>query len=228
MSASERRCGVLSRVNTKVSRLRLCGRSRMGVVLIDTYKGENPGNFTNPPVNEVLVASMDAAGNQVSTDLTSFQVSLLQPSPVRFVVTAVVSDGPIVRVKLAVNDGTDFPLGLNLGYVSYTHGNDWGIALCSINLTNALTIIPVFPQVFQVNPDGGTIGSSQKVVITGVGFTNAYLVTFGGDGSGINSGGDTPAFSVDSFSQITVPLSPSNPIGGPGTVDVYVSTPKAT
>jgi hypothetical protein len=68
----------------------------MAIVLIDTYKGENPGNFNNPPVNEVLVLlSLDAEGNFVSLPLAAVQVSLLRPSQIQ--VTRISSSSRIAR-----------------------------------------------------------------------------------------------------------------------------------
>jgi hypothetical protein len=189
----------------------------MGIVLIETYKGENPGNFNNPPVNEVLLLlAPDAQGNIIPLLVDEVQVYLLQPSQIQFVVTALVPDVLAWRVKLAVNDGIDFPLGLNLGYVVINSPNYWGRALCSINLTNALPILPILPEVTGVNPDNGAMGGGDQVVITGIAFNGANDVSFG-------DGNSSPAFSVDSDRQITV-TSPS----GAGTVDVLVTTPLGT
>jgi uncharacterized membrane protein YgcG len=189
----------------------------MAIVLIDTYKGENPGNFNNPPVNEVLVLlSLDAEGNFVPLPLAAVQVSLLRPSQIQFVVTAVEMDGSVHRVKLAVYDGTDVPMGLNLGYVAISSPNYWGTALCSINLTDALPILPIPPEVIGVNPDNGAMAGGDQVVITGVGFNGATDVSFG-------EGNSSPLFTVDSDTHITA-TSPA----GAGTVDVLVTNPQGT
>jgi hypothetical protein len=71
------------------------------------------------------------------------------------------------------------------------------------------------PTVTNVNPNTGPPGGGTSVTITGINFTGATAVRFGGSAAG--------SFSVNSASQITA-TSPA----GTGTVDVTVTTPGGT
>jgi hypothetical protein len=208
----------------------------MGLVLIDTYRGENPGNFNNPPVNEVLVAvpqsdqgpdiqlypwGSSAPGNQWA----SVRVGLLQPSQLTFTVTAVVRDGDVYRVKLAVPVAYagNVPSGLNLGYVTISgEASNWGRALCSINL-DAETLPVDYgpgPRVTGVSPTHGPADGGNLVQIYGTGLLNFTSVDFDGQ---LN-----PAFVLGWNASGTL-LTVNPPGGTPGqTVDVTVTTTLGT
>ena len=166
----------------------------MGIVTVDTYKGENPENFNNPPLNEVLVTQpRDDMGNFIGLYASvppnnpfaaSVRVALLQPTSISFTVIAVVTDGDVCRVKLAVPvaNVNNVPSGLNLGYVDISGPSVWGRALCSINL-DAKTLPVDFgpgPLVTGLSPSHGPAAGGNQVVIYGINLSNAVEVDFGG------------------------------------------------
>jgi hypothetical protein len=113
----------------------------MSFLLLDPYKGENPGAFNNPPVNEVLLTALDSETGLPAT-LTPglISVRLLQPTQMMFIVTAVEQDFYVCRVKLMAYPDAEIPVGLNLGCITALSQNytTWGTAWCSINLTDAI------------------------------------------------------------------------------------------
>ena len=115
----------------------------MAHLYLETYRGENPGALNNPPVNEVLVSAVDGGtGYPVPLTAGGVWVQLLKPTQLGFIISAIEWDGHFHRVKLAVFEGTEVPVGLNLAEVVVTTYSGQGVALASLNLTKD---IPKWP-----------------------------------------------------------------------------------
>ena len=99
-------------------------------------------------------------------------------------------------------------LGVSVGTASDVEAAQTSFSVFSPSIV--VTVLPIWPNVTDVDPNGGLITGGEEVVITGTSFTGATEVTFGG----------TPAtsFTVDSDTQITAIA----PMHAPGNVQVMV------
>jgi hypothetical protein len=97
-----------------------------------------------------------------------------------------------------------------------------GTVSVSVKLSVVVTPTTNGPQVLGVSPSSGLNDGGTKVVLTGTGFTDASLVSFGPIQV------KTSGFRVNSDTQITVVSPPANKIDFNSTVDVIVTTPVGT
>jgi hypothetical protein len=103
--------------------------------------------------------------------------------------------------------GIALPVGAHTVYAYYS-GDSWYYG--STSATSSQTVSPL-PAVTSVSPSQGPTAGGNGVTISGSSFTGATSVTFGGVAAAFT-------FSNDSTIKATAPA------GGPGTVDVVVST----
>jgi hypothetical protein len=97
-------------------------------------------------VNEVLVSAADVVTGWPATVTMGYVwVQLLKPTNLTFITQAVEADSytGFWRVKLAVFEGTEVPKGLNLAAVTVTDGGNYGVALCSVSLTDDIPKSPL-------------------------------------------------------------------------------------
>jgi hypothetical protein len=123
----------------------------------------------------------------------------------------------VIKVMVSTAHLTASPYSTRITFTS-----NGGNVSVDVKLSVVVRPTPNGPQVLGVIPSSGLNDGGTTVVLTGTGFTNASLVSFGL--------AQVPArgFTVNSDTQITIVSPPANKINFNSTVDVTVTTPIGT